>query len=157
MAEFREEFLTNATAVLASEAYERYRTLAEAKKPANVLGCGILRGARLGEATRVLRHPKPSEQGLRGGDDHSRRVPGTEPPGEGPGPQERRGSRETDARLRGSVRQEEPLGTSTRVPFGIPPTRTTGTRTPRATRIWRGRSWSGSRIEGTASSAPRRR
>ena len=41
MAEFREEFLTNATAVLASEAYERYRTLAEAKKPANVLGCGI--------------------------------------------------------------------------------------------------------------------
>ena len=41
MAEFREEFLTNATAVLASEAYARYRTLAEAKKPANVLGCGI--------------------------------------------------------------------------------------------------------------------
>ena len=41
MAEFREEFLANATAVLASEAYERYRTLAEAKKPANVLGCGI--------------------------------------------------------------------------------------------------------------------
>ena len=41
MAEFRDEFLTNATAVLASEAYERYRTLAEAKKPANVLGCGI--------------------------------------------------------------------------------------------------------------------
>ena len=41
MAEFREEFLTNATAVLASEAYERYQTLAEAKKPANVLGCGI--------------------------------------------------------------------------------------------------------------------
>ena len=41
MAEFREEFLTNATAVLASEAFERYRTLAEAKKPANVLGCGI--------------------------------------------------------------------------------------------------------------------
>ena len=41
MAEFREEFLSNATVVLASEAYERYRTLAEAKKPANVLGCGI--------------------------------------------------------------------------------------------------------------------
>ena len=41
MTEFREEFLTNATAVLASEAYARYRTLAEAKKPANVLGCGI--------------------------------------------------------------------------------------------------------------------
>ena len=41
MAEFREEFLTNATAVLVSEAYERYRTLAEAKKPANVHGCGI--------------------------------------------------------------------------------------------------------------------
>ena len=41
MAEFREEFLTNATAVFASEAYARYRTLAEAKKPANVLGCGI--------------------------------------------------------------------------------------------------------------------
>jgi hypothetical protein len=41
MANFRDEFLTNATAVLASEAYERYRTLAEAKKPANVLGCGI--------------------------------------------------------------------------------------------------------------------
>ena len=41
MAEFREEFLTNATAVLASEAFERYWTLAEAKKPANVLGCGI--------------------------------------------------------------------------------------------------------------------
>ena len=41
MANFRDEFLTNATVVLASEAYERYRTLAEAKKPANVLGCGI--------------------------------------------------------------------------------------------------------------------
>jgi len=41
MAEFRDEFLTNATAILASEAYARYRTLAEAKKPANVLGCGI--------------------------------------------------------------------------------------------------------------------
>ena len=41
MAEFREEFLTNATVILASEAYARYRTLAEAKKPANVLGCGI--------------------------------------------------------------------------------------------------------------------
>jgi hypothetical protein len=41
MTEFRDEFLTNTTAVLASEAYERYRTLAEAKKPANVLGCGI--------------------------------------------------------------------------------------------------------------------
>ena len=41
MAEFCEEFLTNTTAVLASEAYARYRTLAEAKKPANVLGCGI--------------------------------------------------------------------------------------------------------------------
>ena len=38
---FMAEFLTNATTVLASEAYERYRTLAEAKKPANVLGGGI--------------------------------------------------------------------------------------------------------------------
>ena len=42
----------------------------------------------------MLRHPNPSEQGLRGGDDHSRRVPGTEPRRQGPGPQGRRGSRE---------------------------------------------------------------
>ena len=63
MAEFREEFLTNATAVLTSEAFERYRTLAEAKKPANVLGCGISFVARLGEATRVLRHPTLQSKG----------------------------------------------------------------------------------------------
>ena len=66
----------------------------------------------------MLRHPNPSEQGLRGRDDHSRRVPGTEPPSEGPGPQGRRGSRETDARLRGSVRQEEPRGLRRERPLG---------------------------------------
>ena len=119
MAEFREEFLTNATAVLASEAYERYRTLAEAKKPANVLGCGISFVAQDLERQLVCcAYPNPSEQGLRGGDDHSRRVPGTEPHGEGPGPQGRRRSRETDARLRGSVRQEEPRGLRRERPLG---------------------------------------
>ena len=158
MAEFREEFLTNATAVLASEAYERYRTLAEAKKPANVLGCGISfvaqdlerqlvccaiqtlqsKGYEVGTIIHdgfLVRSLSVKDQDLRDGEEAVRRTHGYE-------------VRFVKKSL-GGLRRERPLGSH--------PTKTKETQTPRATRIWRGRSWSGSRIEGTASSAPRRR
>ena len=141
MAEFREEFLTNATVVLASEAYERYRTLAEAKKPANVLGCGIsfvaqdLERAFVCCAIQTLQSKGyevgtiihdgflvwsllVKDQDLRDAEEAVRRTHGYE------------------------VRfVKKRLGDFDEAPSGIAPTRTKETRTPQATRIWRGRSW----------------